>query len=63
MPGDGGGGSGGSGPPDKNNWLYLTGDDNTDLANIEAAQKSGYKIGPAVQRPSGTAILLLGNYE
>jgi hypothetical protein len=53
-----------TGPPDKDAWLYLTGNDFDDLANIEAAQQKGWTIGPAVPRAGGkTAILLLGVYS
>jgi hypothetical protein len=53
-----------TGPPDKDAWLYMTGNDFDDLANIEAAQQKGWAIGPAMQRPDGRwAIVLLGVYQ
>lgn len=45
-------------------WLYLTGNDFTDLGQIESARTKGWTIGPAVPRAGGkTAILLLGVYS
>lgn len=58
-----------SGPPDKTEFLYMTGSDTTDLANLDTAAKAGWTIGPAMPRGGGPpgnngwAVLLIGNYS
>jgi len=51
-----------SGPPDKVQWLYMTGVDTTDSANLDTAARGGWTIAGFMQRPNGWAALLVGNY-